>query len=740
MMCMIPIFLYNTYHFGPALGSIGCKFYGFLGGISGTVSICILSAISFDRFHVIKYPLTRQPSHTRTKFFIFICWIYGAVFSLIPAFDIGLGTYVPEAYLVSCSYEYLTYKPQVKHFIFAFFIAAWVVPFCLILFSYINIVYVVFNSRHAATNSFGGSYRHIKKKQKIKQEIKVAIIVLIVICVWFVAWTPYAIVSLLGIFGREDLITPLNSMVPAVFCKSASCLDPYIYALTHSKFKDELQKVFKSSSSRKIQSKAYSITTSRSNNKNKLDRDSVVEEIIMVNLGGHHVPPHSRRVFDQGERPQQSAISQPSWWARPSFTDDCSLAKARKLVRNETKATYKSKYVQFRRQLIPITYIRRNSLASRHSYNTRYSAKLRAANSKHSFDGDICSPRKLALDADVEKETVSRVTPKLLVFKTQTKGLTSRWKNKTMPRGVHHPLVSCGHGPSCMERFCWYLVCLIAIVSLVALSTYLLHKDGENSDDSYQYFSKELHKIKEQILHMKDEVRDVFTSKDDTEKKLEAIEQLLRDLKQASQKGGQKCPAKREPKQSKTIRKEIAEALNLYADDKTGKTDFALESAGGSIAEVRDTESYPTSDRIRFWGVIICTKANSARAILQPGSLPGECWAFKGSKGCAIIRLLGKVRITGVTLEHISSSMSPSGEITTAPKDFTIKGMKSINDEDPDFLGKFTYDVRGKRLQYFDIANCERAYSLIEFKVLNNHGHPEFTCVYRLRVHGELQG
>ncbi|GJQ68959.1 hypothetical protein Trydic_g6144 [Trypoxylus dichotomus] len=230
--------------------SIRCKFYGFLGGTSGTVSMCILSAISFDRFHVIKYPLTRQPSHTRTKFFIFICWIYGAVFSLIPAFDVGFGTYVPEAYLVSCSYEYLTDKPQVKHFIFAFFIAAWVVPFCLILFSYINIVYVIYNSRHAATSSFGGSYRHVKKKQKIKQEIKVAIVVLFVICVWFVAWTPYAIVSLLGIFGIlgiEDLIAPQ---------------------------------------------------------------------------------------LDGEERPQQSAISQPPWWDRPSLTDDCSLAKAKKLVRS----------------------------------------------------------------------------------------------------------------------------------------------------------------------------------------------------------------------------------------------------------------------------------------------------------------------------------------------------------------------------------------------------------------------
>ena len=27
---------------------------------------------------------------------------------------------------------------------------------------------------------------------------------------------------------------------------------------------------------------------------------------------------------------------------------------------------------------------------------------------------------------------------------------------------------------------------------------------------------------------------------------------------------------------------------------------------------------------------------------------------------------------------------------------------------------------------------------LVELSVLNNHGHPEYTCLYRLRVHGNV--
>ncbi len=31
-----------------------------------------------------------------------------------------------------------------------------------------------------------------------------------------------------------------------------------------------------------------------------------------------------------------------------------------------------------------------------------------------------------------------------------------------------------------------------------------------------------------------------------------------------------------------------------------------------------------------------------------------------------------------------------------------------------------------------------RGFQIIEMKVLSNWGHPEYTCVYRFRVHGKL--
>lgn len=56
----------------------------------------------------------------------------------------------------------------------------------------------------------------------------------------------------------------------------------------------------------------------------------------------------------------------------------------------------------------------------------------------------------------------------------------------------------------------------------------------------------------------------------------------------------------------------------------------------------------------------------------QPGVMPGECWAFQGSQGTAVIKLINQIYVTGISLEHIPRSISPSGEISTAPKEFSV--------------------------------------------------------------------
>ncbi|XP_057657603.1 opsin, ultraviolet-sensitive-like [Diorhabda carinulata] len=237
-----PILLYNSYLNGPALGDVACRIYGFIGGLTGTISIITLSVISFDRFFVIKYPLNRTFSNLRVKICLLVTWIYGTFFAVIPALDVGFGKYTYEGYLTSCSFDYLTDDAKIKNFIVVFFFAAWVVPVILISFSYINIWKIVY-TRTECRKRGGDSVKHVREEDKRKQEIKLAVTVLFTIVLWFVSWTPYAVVALLGVAGYRDCIPPVVSLLPALFCKTASCINPYVYALSHPKFKNELTKI-----------------------------------------------------------------------------------------------------------------------------------------------------------------------------------------------------------------------------------------------------------------------------------------------------------------------------------------------------------------------------------------------------------------------------------------------------------------------------------------------------------------
>jgi len=184
----------------------------------------------------------------------------------------------------------------------------------------------------------------------------------------------------------------------------------------------------------------------------------------------------------------------------------------------------------------------------------------------------------------------------------------------------------------------------------------------------------------------------------------------------------------------------VKNALIQYDADKTGMFDYALETAGGSVVSTRCTETYIQKTAMySIFGIPIWYPSNNPRTIIQPGVQPGECWAFKGSSGFVVIKLSEKIVPTKFSFEHISKSMSPSGKIDSAPRDFVVYGLRHEKDTDPVKLGKYTYMQDQDPLQFFEVMfPTKEAFSYIELDVVSNHGNINYTCVYRFRVHGVL--
>ncbi|XP_043357675.1 SUN domain-containing protein 2 isoform X2 [Dermochelys coriacea] len=183
----------------------------------------------------------------------------------------------------------------------------------------------------------------------------------------------------------------------------------------------------------------------------------------------------------------------------------------------------------------------------------------------------------------------------------------------------------------------------------------------------------------------------------------------------------------------------VNRALKRYSEDRTGMVDYALESGGASVVSTRCSETYETKTAlISLFGIPLWYHSQSPRVILQPDVNPGNCWAFRGSQGFAVIRLSSHIRPTAVTLEHVPKALLPLDTIPSAPRDFAVFGLDEEGQQEGIVLGQFTYNQDGDPIQTFHLEGEDvGTFQVVELRILSNWGHPEYTCIYRFRVHGE---
>ncbi|KAL0279302.1 UNVERIFIED_CONTAM: hypothetical protein PYX00_000895 [Menopon gallinae] len=128
-------------------------------------------------------------------------------------------------------------------------------------------------------------------------------------------------------------------------------------------------------------------------------------------------------------------------------------------------------------------------------------------------------------------------------------------------------------------------------------------------------------------------------------------------------------------------------------------------------------------------------------SILQTWKEPGECWSFKGSRGRVQIELSDRIHITGVTLEHIPRPLASPANIHSAPRTFSIIGIDDLDDYSFTSridLGTYEYQLIDQNVQTFLFTKDDSMlpFKIIEINIESNHGNEDYTCVYKLRVHG----
>ncbi|XP_032387293.1 SUN domain-containing protein 2 [Etheostoma spectabile] len=195
-------------------------------------------------------------------------------------------------------------------------------------------------------------------------------------------------------------------------------------------------------------------------------------------------------------------------------------------------------------------------------------------------------------------------------------------------------------------------------------------------------------------------------------------------------------------KQLKELQEELLRLKKKLIPMADTMPNFALESQGATVLHHLSSDTYHTQPPfVTFWGIPLWYPPATPRTVIQGHSsplTPGRCWVFAGRRGHVFITLSHPVTITHVTLGHITSLQSPAGFAYSAPREFSVYGVKKV-DSEATRLGTFVYDPNGESLQTFKLPGHKKVvFSFVKLQIESNWGHPEYTCVYNFRVHGKM--
>ncbi|KAH8282862.1 hypothetical protein KR054_010378 [Drosophila jambulina] len=226
-------------------GDLGCDIYALNGGISGMGASITNAFIAFDRYKTISNPIDGRLSYGQIVLCILFTWLWATPFSVLPLFQIW-GRYQPEGFLTTCSFDYLTNTDDNRLFVRTIFVWSYVIPMTMILVSYYKLfTHVRTHEKMLAEQAKKMNVKSLSANanaDNMSVELRIAKAALIIYMLFVLAWTPYSVVALIGCFGEQHLITPVVSMLPCLACKSVSCLDPWVYATSHPKYRLELER------------------------------------------------------------------------------------------------------------------------------------------------------------------------------------------------------------------------------------------------------------------------------------------------------------------------------------------------------------------------------------------------------------------------------------------------------------------------------------------------------------------
>ncbi|KAH9945317.1 uncharacterized protein BXZ73DRAFT_38481 [Epithele typhae] len=234
-------------------------------------------------------------------------------------------------------------------------------------------------------------------------------------------------------------------------------------------------------------------------------------------------------------------------------------------------------------------------------------------------------------------------------------------------------------------------------------------------------------------------------------------------------------------------------AVMRNSKDSIARVDFALHSGGAKVIPRYTSDTLEVRPSGIGSSVLGFINGGSGYAIGRPPVTAlhheihaGHCWPFGGQTGQLGINLAAPVYISDITIDHVAHEVAM--DLRSAPRQMEVWGRVEGQDnivkihewreqrdaqrraaeeagqpippnlvddgqrprsipKDQDFIriANFTYNIHAPEfIQTFpvrdEIKELGMDFGIIILLIKNNWGQDEFTCLYRMRVHGERLG
>ncbi|XP_022520118.2 vertebrate ancient long opsin a [Astyanax mexicanus] len=216
----------TNYHGYFFLGTWACVLEGFAVTFLGIVALWSLAILAFERFFVICRPLgnIRLRGKHAALGLLFV-WTFSFIWTIPPV--LGWSSYTVSKIGTTCEPNWYSGDPHDHTFIITFFTTCFILPLSVIIVCYGKLL----RKLRKVSNTHGrlGNAR--------KPERQVSRMVVVMIVAFMVAWTPYAVFSVIVTAHPNIYLDPRLAAAPAFFAKTAAVYNPIIYVFMNKQFR-----------------------------------------------------------------------------------------------------------------------------------------------------------------------------------------------------------------------------------------------------------------------------------------------------------------------------------------------------------------------------------------------------------------------------------------------------------------------------------------------------------------------